>query len=262
MPITSIDDYVNSRKQWLLQKKTASITTVAGAIFSVHAQAGIPGAGTLAGTSTAAGVVPTDADAGYPVISSFVGTKGYLTRASVTNDRNSVVYFVDVLFKAGAYAFNASQTLTGQPSYASRVPNGLYGGLEIWLEAVTAFTGNQSIRIVYTDGDDVSRDTGVIATGVAPTVGRCYRVPLVGGGNGVKRINQVISSVSTAGTFNGLVVRPLLRSRVPVAYYVEDFDLYKTGLQEVYADSALAVYVQPDSTASGVPDVQFEIADN
>lgn len=260
MAITSLDGYIGSQKQLLVQKKTASITAVAQMWSSPFAQAGTPGGGTLAGTDTAAGVVPTDATAGCPTINAFTGAKGYLTRINGYNSVSGMIMLADMLWKGGAYAYNANQTLTGQPSYSARVPGGTgYTGCEIFLEQVTAMTGNQSIRIVYTDGNDISRDTGVIATGAAPIVGRMYRVPLVGGA-GVKRIDQVISSNSTAGTFNVLVLRPLCYLRIPFAGYSEQRDLYGTGMPEVFADSALTVYVRPDSTATGLPEWDIEIA--
>jgi len=260
MAITSLDGYIGSQKQLLVQKKTASITAVAQMWSSPFAQAGTPGGGTLAGTDTAAGVVPTDATTGCPVINAFTGAKGYLTRINGYCSVSSTIMLADMLWKGGAYAYNANQTLTGQPSYSARVPGGTdYTGCEIFLEQVTAMTGNQSIRIVYTDGTDASCDTGVIATGVAPIVGRMFRIPMVNG-KGVKRIDQVISSVSTVGTFNVLVLRPLCYLRIPFAGYSEQRDLYGTGMPEVFADSALTVYVRPDSTATGLPEWDIEIA--
>ena len=261
MAISTFDQYVASKKQLINFKKTASLTTVAQMISSVFQQAGIPGAGTLAGSSTTAGVVPTSATAGFPPIKAFQGgAKGYISRASCYNDRACTLYLVDVLWKGGAYAFNANVTLTDQPSYAARIPDGDYSGTEIWLEQVTAMTGNQSIRITYLDQDGNAGDTGVIATGVAPIVSRCFTVPLAAGDSGVQRIDSVVSTVSTAGTFNVLVVRPLLIMRIPGAGTGFDMDMLRTGLPEVFASSALAVYVRPDSTSSGVPEVYFEIA--
>ena len=261
MAISTFDQYVASKKELINFKKTASLTTVAQMISSVFQQAGIPGAGNLAGSSTTAGVVPTSATAGFPPIKAFQGgAKGYISRASCYNDRACTLYLVDVLWKGGAYAFNANVTLTGQPSYAARIPDGNYSGTEIWLEQVTAMTGNQSIRITYLDQDGNAGDTGVIATGVAPIVSRCFTMPLAAGDSGVQRIDSVVSTVSTAGTFNVLVVRPLLIMRIPGAGTGFDMDMLRTGLPEVFADSALAVYVRPDSTASGVPEVYFEIA--
>lgn len=261
MAITTLDGYIASSKQVVLQKKTASITSVAQMITSPFAANGLPGAGTLAGTNTAAGVVPTDATAGVPVITDFApGATGYISRLTGYSSVATTLYLCDLLFKAGAYAFNANVTLANQPAFSGRVPTGGYGATFILLEAVTAFTGNQSIRIYYTDGGDVARDTGVIATGIAPIIGRCYVVPLVGAGNGVKRIDQVISTVSTAGTFNVLVLRQLAMMRIPVVGYGESRDLYGTGMPQIYQDSALVVLTRPDSTASGLPEWEIEIA--
>ena len=260
MAITTLDGYIASVKQNTVQKKTTSMTSVAQAWQSPFAIAGIPGAGVLAGTDTAAGVVPTDATAGVPVINAFQGgAKGYISRINGYSSVSGMIMLADLLFKAGAYTFNANITLAAQPSYASRVPGGTdFTGCEIFLEAVTAFTGSQSIRILYTDGNDVAQDTGVIATGVAPIVGRMFRVPLKSGA-GVKRIDQVISSVSTVGTFNVLVLRPLQYMRIPFAGYSEQRDLYGTGMPEIFDNSALALYVRPDSTASGLPEWDIEI---
>ena len=262
MPIATFDDYIGSAKQSMPFKKTASVTAVAQIITSVFAAAGIPGAGTLAGTNTANGLVPTDATAGFPTINAFTGTKGYISRASCYNSVASTLYLVDVLFKAGAYAFNANVTLATQPSYSSRVPDGTdFTNTQIWLEAVTAFTGNQSIVITYTNqAGTAGRTTGVIATGVAPGIARVFTMPLQSGDTGVQKIESVISSVSTVGTFNVLVVRPLLELRIPGAGTGFDMDMLRTGLPEIFADSALAVYVRPDSTATGLPEIYFEVA--
>lgn len=258
MAITTLDGYIASGKQMLLQKKTASITAVAQNWFTTFHLAGTPGAGTLAGTSTAAGVVPTDATAGCPTINAFTGSNGYISRINAYSSVPGQLMLADVLWKGGAYSYNSAVSLTGQPSYSSRVPGGTdFKNCEIWLETVTAFTGNQSIAITYTDGADGAQTTGTIATGVAPILGRMYRLPTVA--NGVKTITGVTSTVSTVGTFNVLVLRPLAYIRIPFAGYSEQRDLYGTGMPEVYADSALAVFVRPDSTATGLPELDIEI---
>ena len=261
MAIQSLDDYIKASKSMIVQKKTASITADKNIISSPFGAAGIPGAGVLAGTNTANGVVPTDATTGCPDIPDFgVGNTGYITRLNGYCSVAGTILLADLLFKAGAYVFNANVTLASQPSYAERVPAGGWGATAILLESVTAHTGNQSIRIIYEDGDDVERDTGTVATGAAPRVGRCYQVPLVGAGNGVKKIKQVISTVSSAGTFNVLVVRWLAQMRIPFASYGESRDLYGTGMPIIYQDSALVVYNRPDSTAMGLPEWEIEIA--
>lgn len=262
MAITSQDGWIAAAKQKMEMTKTGARTTVALIPFSMFEVAGSPGAGTLAGTSTTAGVVPTDATAGVPIINAFGGSAtGYLGAVEFNSTVASRIELHDLLWKGGAYAFNANVTLSSQPSYSSRVPGGTdYTGLELWLECVTAFTGNQSIAITYTNqAGTTGRTTGTIATAVAPTVGRMYRMPLQSGDSGIQKIETVVSTVSTVGTFNVLVTRPLWAGRVPLAGFGDTHGLDKTGMPVVYTDSALMMIVQADSTSAGVPSLLFDI---
>jgi hypothetical protein len=262
MTIASLDDYIASAKQRITFTKTAAVTTVAAAIFSVFDKAGDPGAGTLAGTSTTVGVVPTDATAGYPTINAFAGgATGYLSRFGFTSSVASRQALYDRLFLSGAHAFNAADTLGSQPSFASRVPGGDYKMLELWVEAATAFTGIPVITVTYTNQDGVAgRTTGAVTAPAALTVNRCFQLPLQAGDTGIQKVESVTCGTATVGTFNVMVLRPLAEARVPVASYSEVQDMLKTGLPEVYADSALYLLVTADSTSSGIPSLHFEIA--
>lgn len=263
MAITTRDGLIAAMTsgQDLTWFKSAARTTVAAIWFSLFDIAGNPGAGTLAGTSTAAGVVPTDATAGCPPIDAFAGgATGYLSSMDFGSSVACRIRVYDMLFKAGAYAFNAAVTLAAQPSYASRVPGGDYKGTQIWLETVTGFTGNQSIAVTYTNQDGTTgRTTGTIATGVAPTIGRMLQLPLQAGDTGVQRIDSVTSTISTVGTFNVLVLRRLVSARIRINNDGGSKSPDATGLPEVFADSALFVMVATDSTSSGVPELQVSV---
>jgi len=242
--------------------KSASRATIAAVPFSVFDLAGDPGAGVLAGTSLTAGVVPTDLTAGCPIITAFSGANlGYLSRVEASSPVACRLAIYDLLWKAGPYPFNAAQALTAQPSYSSRVPGGTdFKGTQIWLETVTAFTGNQSINITYTNQDGTGgRSTGTVATGVAPTVGRMFKMPIQAGDTGVQKIDNVTSTVATVGTFNVLVMDKKWEGRIRVANdgIVHGPDL--TGLSNIYADSALILVVTADSTSSSTPEVVFDI---
>lgn len=248
-------------RQDLRYCKTTSRTSVAATWFSVFDESGNPGAGTLAGTSTAAGVVPTGATAGCNPINAFGGSNtGYVDKVEFGSTVACRVAVFDLLWKGGAYAFNAAVTLSGQPSYSGRVPNADYTGTQVWLETVTAFTGNQSIAVTYTNSAGTGgQSTGTVATGVAPTVGRLLQLPLAAGDVGVQLISTVTSTVSTVGTFNVLVLRPLWTGRVKIA---NDGDVHgpdKTGLPVVFASSAIYVAVSADSTATGVPELNIGV---
>lgn len=262
MTISSLDQFIAAASQRLSLLKTASRTSVAATPFSVFDLAGNPGAGVLAGTSTTAGVVPTDATAGHPVINAFGGgATGYIGSVTFGSTVASRLRIFDLLWKGGAYAFNAAVTLSGQPSYASRVLGGTdFTNTEIWLEAVTAFTGSQSIAVTYTNQAGVTgRTTGTIATGVAPIVGRMLQLPLQAGDTGVQKIESVTSTVSTAGTFNVLVMRRLWEGRCRLANDGDTHDLLKTGMPQIFADSALFLQVISDGTSTGIPELQLEI---
>lgn len=262
MTISTLDQYIAAASQRVGLIKTASRTSVAAIPFSVFDLAGNPGAGTLAGTSTTAGVVPTDATTGCPTINAFGGgATGYIGNVTFGNTVASRMRLFDLLWKGGAYAFNAAVALSAQPSYAGRVLGGTdFTNTEIWLECVTAFTGNQSIAVTYTNQDGVTgRTTGTIATGVAPTVGRMLQLPLQAGDTGVQKIESVTSTVATVGTFNVLVMRRLWEGRCRLANDGDTHDFLKTGMPQIFADSALFLQVIADSTATGIQEVQLEI---
>lgn len=263
MALTSWDGFIAAAKQPISMMKTASRTSIAAAWFSVFDLAGNPGAGTLAGSSTAAGVVPTDATAGCPVINAFGGSAtGYLAQVDFGSSVAARLKIFDMLFKAGAYAFNANTTLASQPSYSSRVPAGTdFTDTQIWIECVTAFTGNMSVAVTYTNqAGTTGRTTGTVALGTAPTLGRMVQLPLQAGDTGVQKIESVVATVASAGTFNVLVLRPLWSGRAKIANDGDVHDLAKTGMPVVYADSALIMAVAADSTATGIPEIELVIA--
>jgi hypothetical protein len=259
--ILTLDDYIGSQKEIIQLFKTGSITAVAGSPSSIFAAAGQPGAGVLSAGNTANGIVPTDAVAGYPRIGSFPGgAKGYLSRVSSVSSVACMLGIYDRVFSAGAYSFNASQVLSSQPSYVGRVPGGDYSVTELWYEQVTAGTLVQNVAVTYLDEAGGAGSTGVIAMPAAMIAGRCQQLPLAAGDSGVSRIDTVTGTIASAGTFNINVLRPLWKGMVAAANYQTLDDLIKTGLPELFEDSALFLMVTPISTATGLPSLSLEIA--
>lgn len=260
MTISTLDGYVAAVKQALTYYKSASATSLAGIPYTPFDLAGNPGAGALNVGNMANGTVPTDAIAGYPIIAA-LGATGYFSGIDFSNTVACRITLYDRLFAAGAYAYNANTTLASQPSYASRVPNSVYSGLQLWCEAVTAFTGNPSFQINYLNQDGGAGNTGVIASGAALTIRRMFQMPLAAGDNGIQQITQVRCTVATVGTFNVMVLRPLWTGRVPLANSGDVHDLLRTGMPIIYADSALYPVVYADSTSTGLPYLNIEVAD-
>jgi hypothetical protein len=238
------------------------MTSVALMLTDVIAQGGIPGAGTLAATNATVGVKQDDTIAGYPTINAFGGSVGYLTRISGYNSVACTMILADVLLKMGTFAYNASASGLTSVDISSRVPGGDYKGLELWFIAATAFTGNPVVTVTYKDEGNADGTTGAFAPGYAPILGRGFRMPLASGDSGLRTITGVTCGTATAGTFNLMIVRPLVQMRIPYAGYREDRDIYGTGCPQVYADSALGLFVVPDSTATGLPEFAFEIANS
>jgi len=260
LAITSLDAFLASAKQRSSLFRTASRTAVATGWFSVFDLAGDPGAGVLAGTSTAAGVVPTDAMAGCPLINTFGGgNAGYLAQIEYASTVACRIALFDLLFKAGAYAFNANTALSAQPSFSGRVPGGTdYTATEIWVEQVTAATGNQAVNVTYTNQSGTTgRTTGATGIGAAPTLGRCWQLPFQSGDTGVQVITNVAGSVATVGTFNVLVLRRLASMRVGIANFGDTLDLLRLGMPQVFDTTAYYMLIAADSTATGLPDLEI-----
>jgi len=262
MAITTPDGLIAAAKQRIQMWKSATRTAVAAAPFSVFDLAGNVGAGTLAGTSTTTGTVPTDATAGCPIINAFGGgNTGYISRIQGSSPVACRIKLYDVLWKAGAYAFNVSTSGNSPTSFSSRIPNGTdYTGLELWYEQVTAGTLVQNVNVTYNDENGASSTTGVYAMPAAMILGRMQQIPLAAGDKGIQGVTGVVGTVASAGTFNLLVLRPLGEVRIRVANDSVIQDAFATGLPIIYADSALIMVVVADSTATSLPELVVDIS--
>lgn len=261
MAITTLDGVIAAAKQRVQLFKSASRTSVAAMPFSVFDIAGNPGAGTLAGTSTTTGVVPTAATAGCPNIKAFGGgATGYIARVEGSNTVACRITLFDLLWKGGAYAFNASTSGNSPASFSSRIPGGNeYTGLELWYEQVTAGTGVQGVNVSYNNETGNAKSTGVINAPAAMILGRMFQIPLAAGDKGLRGVTGVVGSTATVGTFNLLVMRPLAEIRVRVANDGIVQDALMTGMPQVFADSALVMVVTTDSTATQLPELVVDI---
>lgn len=271
MAIATFDQFIAAAKQWGAVAKVAGRTTVATGWFTTFDLAGNPGAGVLAGTSTTQGVVPTDATAGCPDISAFGGgATGYLAQVDFGSSVACRLKVFDMVFKAGAYGFAAGTTsLAAQPSYAARMPGGIYTDTQIWFEVTTAFlTGTAwQVQVTYTNQAGTAGRTSIIsiaAAAAALTLGRMYQMGLQAGDTGVQKIDSVIvtngGTAMTAGNFNVLVLRPVWSGRCKTINDGDVHDLAKTGMPIWYTDSALVLAVNSDTTALGIPELEFVIA--
>lgn len=266
MAITTNDQRIAAAKQLVMLLKTASSTTVANTPFSVLDVAGNPGAGSLAVGNTANGVVPTDATAGFPTINAFGGgNTGYLDSIHWGNTVVGRIALYDRLFHAGSFSLATLQTFTlaSQPSYVGRLPGSSYEGLEIFLEINAAVAASAvTVAVGYTNQDGTAgRTTGASSALTSFITRRLIQMPLQAGDKGVQKIDTVVigGTVAATGTVNVIVARRLWSNRVRVA---NDGGLDAgnlTNMRIVYDTTAFWPVIQPDSTASGLPELLMNI---
>lgn len=271
MAITTGDGYIGAAKQVIPYTKTAAVTTVAATRYTVAQAAGNPGALTLLGAATPSGGVPTDATAGYPTINAFGGgATGYLTRVTANS---SVVGGLELWDKVYAVGITTAQlgslqtlTLSSQPSYSSRMPGGTdYSSTRIFVEITTTMSATATtINVTYTNESGTTGRTTAATSGSLSgfAAGRWVELPLQAGDTGVQKIESVIigGATNAAGALNVIVARRLWRGRVPVVNSAQVHGLDLTGMPQVWADSAIVLTCIADSTSTGIPDVEFEIA--
>ena len=70
----------------------------------------------------------------------------------------------------------------------------------------------------------------------------------------------MVATVATVGTFNVLIVRRLLEERIDAASKTVKGNMFDSGVHDIHQQSACAVYVTPDSTATGLPEIFFDVA--
>ena len=147
---------------------------------------------------------------------------------------------------------------------AARVPGGNYTGLRLFLEITTllATATALTVTVTYTNqAGTTGRTTGAV-TMANYTVDRWVELPLQAGDSGIQKIETVVlgGTVATAGAFNVIVARPLWANRVNVTNTGSTDGLDRTGMPQVWATSALVLTTVSDSTSSGIPDLNIEIA--
>lgn len=269
MPITSGDGYIASSKQIVPFSKTGTaITSVANTRFSIFNQTGNPTGGTLALTTALTGVVPDDSVAGYPVINAFGGTNtGYLTRIQYSNSVAGRLELWDRLFGINVPltpAAPTTYTLSGASSYLSRTPDGAANGTRLFLEVTAAVAASAAtVTVNYTNqAGTAGRTTGASGSLASLTINRMVEMPLQAGDSGVQSIQSVVVGgvAAATGAVNVIVLRPLWTNRVPLANGGGLDGIDATGMPIVYANSALFVTAVPDSTSTGLPDLNLEIA--
>ena len=273
MALTTWAGVAAASRQRQLFLKTGTVTTVANNWYTLITPAGNPGAalltlagaGSVAGGNPGVGQVPDDTGtlAGFLANVAFGGSNtGYLARVEWAANVASRIMIYDRLYQCGTYAANATQAMSGQPSFASRVPGGNdYTGCELWFETTaTAFTtGAPVVTVAYNNQAGSGSTTGAYTLPLIPPAYRMVQLPLAAGDSGVSAVTNITMTGGTAGTWNIVVLRPLFFFRVspPVLQGFAGSD--QTGLIQIFQHTAFAAMCAADSTTSPVFEAYMEI---
>lgn len=266
MALTGVYSYLSSPSRIIKYIKDSGATGLtAGRAYTQFDIGGTPVNGTLAIGNITTGIVPVagatwDSGNGYPPIPPLLGSTAKITEIRYSNSVVSRLILVDTLFSMGAFSFNSNVTGIVSPSWASRAPTvDDYNDLEIWFEAVTAFTGIPTIAIDVKDRDGAAVSGGAgVSIGYAPAIRNMVQLPNPSS-KGISAVTKVTCTVATAGTFNIHIMRRLWQGQVKLASsdYVHNY--MQLGLPTIYPTSALRVILVPAGTTAGIPDVEIEV---
>ena len=259
MAITTMDGLaaaIASGQRIVLQK--ASITSVANFYYTLWTAGGNPSAGGAVG-NIAAGVIPTDATAGSPVIAAFTGSNtGYLMTFDASSSVAGVLSVYDRIYHAGPFLTTTlhTDTLSGQPAF-TRVPGSNYGQLELWIEVTAVFAAAATTVVVsYQDGTNTTQNathTADVASLTGAPVNRMYPMRLANN-TGIQKINSVTigGATNTTGQFNLVVQRNLADHTVVSANIGRPKKgPFETGMPIIYADSCIAMMWLATGTSTG-----------
>jgi hypothetical protein len=273
MAITTFDQYIGAYKHELQISKTAAVTTTAGNWATTWRAAGFPAAGT-APSNTTTGLVPTDAETGFPAIQAFQGSnKGYLSRVEAFSPVNQTLALYDVLFWAGPTTIPTSGTttvtLSTQPDFSGRLPFRADGTtpaweeVEMWVWLTTAGSSHaHTFQMSYRDQDNNTAESSATVSTNNVAVNRMLRVPWNSGDYGARLMNgYLVNGVTSAsGAVTAVFMRKLWVGRVN-ANTLNVFGPDLTGMPQVFDTSALMLLGLPESTSTSTPAVSIEIAE-
>jgi hypothetical protein len=259
MSISTLDDYIAASKFSYNVTKTASLTTTGNNRYNTYHLAGNIPAGTLAGTSTTAGVLITSSTAGFPGLNSIGNTSGYITGLEIIRDTSGIIILQDLIVKLGVYAATADSASITMVTHSRWYLD--YTSIAMAIEVVTALSGTISITVDYVDGLDTALSTSFTLSGTNE-IGKVIAIPL-SSSYGVKSITGLnCSGVGGGGTFNVIVYRDLLALRaLTAALEPVVLNLIQTGLPVIYPTSAINLVNIPDGATTGKASVSFEVSD-
>lgn len=247
--ISSLDQLVAAAKQELPFFKPSMASKAAGAWQSLWTAAGQPAAGSAPG----AAAIPTSATAGALLFSDPVAALTYLSTLQAAGGTIGTLVLYDRLAHASGLSGVLTTAQAVNTPALTRCVDGI--GVEAWLEWYTATGATASnVTASYTNTDDTAGRTTVSQVLQAtPVAGQMQKLPLAAGDKGVKSLQTVTLSASTAtaGNFGVTLLKQLATIPLTVANIATVMDAIDLGLPKIDNGACLALMVLCSTTNTG-----------
>lgn len=251
MPITSIDQLLAASKQLKSFGKVSMAAKAAGTFQSLWTAAGLPTAGVAAGTAT--GLAPTSATAGaLPFVNPSSGLS-YLSKIGNSQQTVGTLILYDRLVHTSTLNGTLTTAQTVNSAALTRHTTGEDVGLFLEVYTATGATAS-NVTISYTNSGGVAgRTTPAVAMQVTPVAGQMLPIPLQSGDTGIRSVQSVTLSASTAtaGNFGITLVKRIAEIPITVAGTGVVLDPFALGFPEIENNACLSFMVVTSTTSTG-----------
>lgn len=228
----------------------ASITTVAGTMYSLWTAAGQPGAGSAPG----AAAIPTVSTAGAMAFTAPAGgVTAYLASMAIAGAAVGNFVLADRLAHMGGLDATLATLQTVSTPTLTRFTGGK--GVEAFVEIYTAIGATaRTLTVNYTNQDGTSKTTTVSIGGVGMGAGRLIPIPLAAGDYGVRSVEsvQLSASTGTAGNFGITLVKRLAEIPIVAVNTGNQRGVLENGLPTLDNNACLMLMLEASSTSSGL----------
>ena len=251
MAITSLDQLLAAKNQLKSFGKVSMTAKAAGTFQSLWTAAGLPAAG--ANPASLAMVIPTMATAGaLPFVNPETGLS-YISKISSSQQTIGTLILYDRI--AHSSGLNGTLTTAQAVNGAALTRHTTGEDVELFLEVYTATGATaSSVTISYTNSAGVAgRTTPAVAMQVTPVVGQMLPIPLQAGDAGIRSVQSVTLSASTAtaGNFGITLVKRIAEIPITVAGTGVVLDPFALGFPKIENNACLSMMVATSTTSTG-----------
>ena len=252
MAITSTDQLLAASNQLKSFGKVSMAAKAAGTFQSLWTAAGLPTAG--ANPASPAMVIPTSATTGaLPFVNPVTGRLSYISKISSAQQTVGTLILYDRI--AHSSGLNGTLTTAQAVNGAALTRHTTGEDVELFLEVYTATGATASnVTISYTNSAGVAgRTTPAVAMQVTPLVGQMLPIPLQSGDTGIRSVQSVTLSASTAtaGNFGITLVKRIAEIPITVAGTGVVLDPFALGFPTIENNACLSFMVVTATTSTG-----------